>query len=176
MQTDSLLWLPLTVHHKTVTNRRRQQSKKENALETEPICTVLIYEFLTLLPSPSSAALHSKLFGFILLFLLVLEGNCEPSLEFGQRIFVKFEGAHNGISRERVYASCIPLYVLHFRAISQTAPLCNVYLAQKCKLLHCLVRKSSTSFPSGIIPALVLYPFVHMPLLENAFLLQNWCK
>lgn len=48
-----------------------------------------------------------------------------------------------------------------------------VQYAQKCKLLHGLVWKSSSSFPSGIIPALVLYLFVHMPLLENAFLLKN---
>lgn len=140
----------------------------------QPICTVLIYEFPTLPPS-----LSSSMFKVVWVYPFALGcsrrqlWNSEPSLEFGQWIFVKFEGAHNGISRDRVYASCISLYVLHFRAISQKAPLCNVYLAQKCKHLHCLVWKSSTSFPSGIIPAVVLYLFVHMPLLENAFLLQT---
>lgn len=133
METDSLLWLPLTLRHKRVPNRRRQRSKKKNALETANLHSSYIW-----ISSTSSFPLQcSSTFKVVWVypfFLACPRGqlwNSELSLEFGQWIFVKFEGAHSGIFRDRVYASSISFHVLPFRAIPQMAPSCNVHLAQK---------------------------------------------
>lgn len=135
METDSLLWLPLP-DHKTLPNRRRQQSKKKKKKSFGNGAS-LYSSYIWISNTSSFPLLCNSTFKVVWVYAFALAcprgqlWNSEPSLEFGQWIFVKFEGAHSGIFRDSVYASCISLYVLPFRAISQMAPLCNVHLVQK---------------------------------------------
>lgn len=115
-----------------VPNWKTQQLRK-NTLETEPICTIHIWIFNAEHPFLLQCNSTLKVVWFYPFVLVYPRGqlwNSEPSLEFGQWIFAKFEGAHIEIFRDRVYVSCVSLDILPFRATSQLALQRNMHLTQ----------------------------------------------
>lgn len=108
-------------------------SWKKTPPETEPTCTAPIRIWTQNAPFSFSAALHLKLFGFILLFSFVLQGNCEIQnhhWNLDNEYLQSLRVPTVRLLGYEVYASCISLYILLFRTNSQMAPSCSTHLTQ----------------------------------------------
>lgn len=115
MQTDSLLWLHSLYTTKQLLTGEGSNLKKIMLWKWRKSTQFLYMNFQHFLLAPTVQISIQSCLG--LSFSLACPRgqlwNPEPSLEFGQWIFVKFEGAYSGIFRDRVFVSCISLYVLH---------------------------------------------------------------